>query len=464
MNLYHKTIVLSSFALTILLSGCTGKLAPVAEQTIPLPPSFSTAGTENLEEKWWLAFDDEALNQLIEQSLNDNFSLKSSWSRLAQASAAYKKANASLLPSLSADGSNSHSAAQNDGKTTTNDQLTLGLTLSYELDLWGKVDSTSAASRLDMEATTADLETAAISLSAEIATAWYSLIEINSSLSLLEEQITTNTKALELITTQFRTGQAPIADILQQRQLIEQQRGEQARLRSQQGQTEHTLALLAGEMVGVLEIDPPDHLIELPPLPDTGLPAELIKSRPDIRSAFLSLQAADERVAAAVADQYPSIRLSASLQTEESRTSVLFSDYLASLVTSITAPLLDGGQRKAEVERTRAVAEEKLHNYAQTVITAVKEVEDALLIEQQQQQYLDSLELQLELSKQSLEQIKERYLKGVESYERVLTALTSLQSLQQSLLEARKDLLHNRIELCRALGSGWNYSQTKQQT
>jgi outer membrane protein TolC len=130
-------------------------------------------------------------------------------------------------------------------------------------------------------------------------------------------------------------------------------------------------------------------------------------------------------------------------------------------MAGLTAPLLDGGRRKAEVERTSAVARERLHDYGQSLITAVGEVEDALLAEMQQQQYIQSLEMQLSLATQTMEQVKERYLKGVENYQRVLTALTSLQSLQQSKITAQKDLLLNRIELCRALGHGWDYQLMK---
>jgi outer membrane protein TolC len=201
-------------------------------------------------------------------------------------------------------------------------------------------------------------------------------------------------------------------------------------------------------------------LISLPELPITGIPAELIRSRPDIRSAYLNIQAADMRTAAAVADQYPSLRLSASLDTLNSSTSTIFSDYLANVLAGLTAPLFDGGLRKAEVDRTRAVADEKLHIYGETVLNAVGEVEDALIKEQQQQQYIKSLQAQLDLAVKTMEQVKERYLKGVENYQRVLTALTSLQSLQQSMVTAQKDLLFNRIELCRALGTGWDYSTT----
>ncbi len=457
-----KNLICSAALSTIiLLSGCAGKVEPLEQSSLKLPTSFSLSGSTELAGKWWLAFGDDQLNTLIEQALTDNFSLKSAWERLSQAEALYRRNRAAIFPVIDGEASGSHSKNQTDGTTINTDRAVLGLSASYEVDLWGKIDSEIQASRLDMEASGADLDAAAMTLTAEIAGTWYLLIQQTASLRLLEEQIKTNINALELITAQFRTGQVPIADVLQQRQLIETQRGELELQLLQEGQTRHKLSVLMGQVPGSEVVEVNGQLIELPALPATGVPAEVLSLRPDVRSSFLALQSADSRVAAAVADQYPALRLTASLETVGSSTSTVFSDYLGSIMAGLTAPLLDGGRRKAEVERTSAVARERLHDYGQSLITAVGEVEDALLAEMQQQQYIQSLEMQLSLATQTMEQVKERYLKGVENYQRVLTALTSLQSLQQSKITAQKDLLLNRIELCRALGHGWDYQLMK---
>jgi NodT family efflux transporter outer membrane factor (OMF) lipoprotein len=457
-----KNLICSAALSTIiLLSGCAGKVEPLEQSSLKLPTSFSLSGSTELAGKWWLAFGDDQLNTLIEQALTDNFSLKSAWERLSQAEALYRRNRAAIFPVIDGEASGSHSKNQTDGTTINTDRAVLGLSASYEVDLWGKIDSEIQASRLDMEASGADLDAAAMTLTAEIAGTWYLLIQQTASLRLLEEQIKTNINALELITAQFRTGQVPIADVLQQRQLIETQRGELELQLLQEGQTRHKLSVLMGQVPGSEVVEVNGQLIELPALPATGVPAEVLSLRPDVRSSFLALQSADSRVAAAVADQYPALRLTASLETVGSSTSTVFSDYLGSIMAGLTAPLLDGGRRKAEVERTSAVARERLHDYGQSLITAVGEVEDALLAEMQQQQYIQSLEMQLSLATQTMKQVKERYLKGVENYQRVLTALTSLQSLQQSKITAQKDLLLNRIELCRALGHGWDYQLMK---
>lgn len=459
-TVFRQLTYFSALCIVLVLSGCAGKVDPVMETSVELPDAFSRSGTAELAGKWWIAFDDEALNSLIEQSLKNNFSMKSSWARLTQASAVYGKNRAGLFPTLDGDGSASHSIDRADSSTDKSDNLTLGLSASYEVDLWGKIDSEIEAARLDMEATAADLDTAAMTLAAEVAGTWYRLIRQTASLELYDKQIDTNTKALDLISAQFRTGQVPLADVLQQRQLIESQQGEKVQLMSEKGQTEHSLDILLGQVPGTLTRQIPSQIINLPELPATGIPAELIRSRPDVRSSFLALQSADQLVAAAVSDQYPSLRLTASLDTLNSSSYSIFSDYFASIMAGIAAPLFDGGLRRSEVERTQGVAEEQMNNYGNSVLSALGEVEDALLVERKQQQYIESLQGQLDLATQTMSQVKDRYLKGIENYQRVLTALTSLQSLQQQLITARTDLLLNRVELCRALGTGWDYSDT----
>ncbi len=116
--------------------------------------------------------------------------------------------------------------------------------------------------------------------------------------------------------------------------------------------------------------------------------ASLLERRPDVRTAWLQIQAADQRVAAAVADRFPRLSLTGRATTANEQIEDLFDNWLASLAANLLAPLVDGGQRRAEVDRTRAVAAEALHDYGQTILEALAEVEDALVLEQRQLEYL----------------------------------------------------------------------------
>jgi outer membrane protein TolC len=203
---------------------------------------------------------------------------------------------------------------------------------------------------------------------------------------------------------------------------------------------------------------------DLPPLPATGLQSSLLEIRPDVRSAWLRLLAADQRVAAAAADRLPRLSLTGRASTTAEQIEQLFDDWLASLAANLLAPILDGGRRRAEVERSQAVAAEALHDYGQTVLTALTEVEDALTLEQHQQEYLASIDRQLVLATQATGRIRDRYLNGAEDYQRVLISLLSEQQLQRTQITAHRELFENRVNLCRALAGGWEMTRKLNQS
>jgi len=436
------------------LSACSFVAAP-APLPLEVPPSFSVPGGEPLPERWWTSLGDPDLDALADQALAGNFTLQQAWDRLDQARAAARKAGADLFPSLDAQGGYERTRRDTNGTVSYASSYSAGLVASYELDLWGRVRADRAAAHLEGRATEQDLAAAAITLSADLAMTWYRLVDQYGQQRLLEEQLSTNRDVLELLSLQFRTGRVGIADVLQQRQLVESTRGELNQVAASIAVLEHALAVLCGRAPGELTIPSRTELIELPGLPETGIPADLVERRPDVRGAFFRMRAADQHVAAAVAERFPRLALGGSAGSTAASSSALFDDWLASLAANLALPLIDGGARRAEVVRSRAVAAEALHGYGQTVLEAFAEVEDALAREQQQRAYLASLERQLELAAQAIERIRDRYLQGVENYQRVLAALISYQNLQRRLLTGQRELVEYRIALCRALAGGW---------
>ena len=437
----------------LVFAGCT--TVPLRDpDAVPLPADFSGSGADNLPEHWWESFGDAVLDRLIEQALAKNFSLQSVWARLDQAAAVERIASAELYPSLDVDGSAGRSWSHNSRGTTTN-VYSIGAMAGYEVDLWGRIDSNSKAATLDRQATEAELTAAAISLSAEVASTWYQLVEQYGQQVLVSSQLETNTRVLELITLRFRRGKVGATDVLQQRQLAESNRGELANIKSLIGVLEHQLAILLGATPDSRVSEPQAELISLPPLPVTGIPAELVQRRPDLRQQFYSLQAADQRTAAAVADRFPRINLLGSTDSLASDVDDLFNNWLSNLTANLVAPVIDGGRRRAEVDRSRAVTEQSLSDYRQQLIDALGEVEDALLREQQQRAFIDSLDKQLVLSEQVIGRVRDSYLFGAVDYLRVLDVLITNQNLERSRLTAQRDLIDNRIALCRALAGGW---------
>ena len=421
-----------------------------------VPEVFSATGDAPMPDRWWTALGDARLNRLVERALADNLSLRAAWDRLDQARATAIKSGAALWPALEAGGGASRGVAKSGGgrRTYAND-FSLGLAAGYEVDLWGRVRSTLDAARLDALATEGDLCAAAMTLSAETVGAWARLVEQRGQSRLLADQVKTNRDYLEVITLKFQRGQATATDVLQQRQLVESTQGDRILVESAIEALESRLAVLTGRAPGDFSPATPEDLPRLPALPKTGIPAEWLRRRPDLRAAELRVRAADRRVAAAIADRFPKLSISARAETSADKTRDLFDNWLASLGANLAGPVFDAGQRRAEVDRARAALSEKLNAYGQTVLAALKEVEDALAQEARQREYLASLQKQLRMSRQSTDQTRRNYIKGAADFTRYLTTLLSHQRLQRTALQSRRDLMLYRINLYRSLGGGW---------
>ena len=446
MDIKPRLIIITA----LLIQSCA---MPINEIPTPIatPEIFSQSGESAHQQHWWLAFNDPQLNQLIDSALSNNFSLLSAYNRLEQAQAVAQKTSADLIPSISA----VFTGGQNYSSNKDSSQFILGLNASYEVDLWGRIRANRNASDLDVRVVQENLNTAAISLSAEVAIAWYRLIEQRSQLVLLQQQIKTNEDNVDIVTSRFAGGQATAADVFQQRQTLQARIGDQTTVIATIKTLEYQLAILTGNTPTMLVLPEQNQLPDLPAQPQTGLTSDLIQRRPDLRSAYFRVQAADQRTAAAIADRFPKLSLSANISTNAPNLQSLFNNWISTLAGNLIMPIVDGGRRVAEVARNRAAAAEALNNYATALQQAIQEVEDALIQEQQQQQLIISLNKQHQLSEQATLQIRLRYMYGAMDFLRVLTTQVSQQSLERSQILAKRQLLEYRIQLYRALAGSW---------
>ena len=437
------------------LSACT---ATVHEFKSPVTPAenFSASGAIPLADKWWLTFNDPLLDELIDIALEHNFNLLAAYDRLAQARAIAKKTGAELTPQLNGLFSTTRKIIENDAGRSTVDEFSAGFAASYELDLWGRIRSGMHAAELDEQAAHQDIKIAAITLTAEITRTWYQLVEQRQQLALLEKQIQTNQDNVDILLTRFNLGQARAADVLQQKQLWQSTIGDKATVIANIKRFEYQLATLSGQTINSLTLADKATFPLLPPKPDTGLSSELIKRRPDIYKAYLKIQAADQRIAAAIADRFPKISLSASFNSSTPDLQSLLNNWLATLAGNMVLPLIDGHRRVAEVERNKAIFSETVNQYGGVILNAIQEVETALIQEQQQSLLLDSLDKQVTLSRQANEQIQLRYRYGGMDFLRVLSTRLSLQTLERSRIRAERERIDFRINLYKALAGGWS--------
>lgn len=457
--------ILSVLGLLLWVSGMSGcvSVEPAAfEPPIEIPESFSAQGTGLLSEQWWLSLNDPNLNVLMDQAISGNFTIRSAWDRLTQAEETAVKTGASLFPTVTYQAGAERSRLDSGSNTTYTSDYSASVAASYEIDLWGKVQSSRQAALLDARAARDDVDTAAITLSAAIAKTWYQLAEARQQQDVIGQQLEVNRKVLEVIKLQFGKSQVGAADVFRQQQLLEATRGDLILVQENAVLLEHQLAILIGKSPTAWQLDTTIRLVGPGEYVRIDIPSVVLQRRPDIRSRYVAVQAADLRAASAIANQYPTLSLSASAGTSAEKTRDLFDDWLANIAANITGPLFDAGLRKAESRRTRAVLSQKINDYSQAMLEALKEVEDAIRQEEYQRRTVTNLQKQLELSRRVYDRTRQNYLKGQLDYLRVLESLVSQQSLERRELIARRVLMERRIDLCRSIAGGWPMERAEQ--
>ncbi|MEZ7196431.1 efflux transporter outer membrane subunit [Pseudodesulfovibrio karagichevae] len=456
------TAVPAILLLAVLLAACS-PFRPDArtEPAAPLPTGYTLYSAQPVETgKWWEALGNAELNHLVETALTANFDLEQAWARLRQVRAVAVQYSAGKYPTLDATGDYKHTRSYTKGAkdgATTSETHAVGLEAGYELDLWGRVEAEAKGGELDYRASREDLNASAMTVAGEVVSRWLEIQSQRRKERIVEEQIKTNLTYLELIELRFRNSISTALDVYQQRQNLAKVKALLPPIKSQEQLLLNELALLMGRPAGSVTLAEAE-VPEPRELPGLGLPADLLANRPDVRSAGLALSSADWSVAAARADRLPSLTLAGTGQFTGAQLGTIFDNWILTLAGAVVGPIFDGGYRRAEVDKARAVVDEKLGAYKSTVYTAFKEVEDALAEEKWQKEYLDALSAQLEASRVSLREAVSRYAQGLDDYLPVLSALMSVQELEVTMATERTNLMLYRVALYRALGGTWTDS------
>ena len=457
MNRVFRWFLLIAF-LAQALTSCT-PFAPAArlgQEETPLPDSFSIKDSiQDPKQRWWETVGDEELNSFVDEALTDNQTLLSYWARLEKAQAQARKEGADLKPSLAGAAGASYTRIETDNSSVENENYSIGLVAGYEVDLWGRIRATNESALLSAEASREDLNTVAMTVAAEVTERWVAILSQRLQRQLLGQQLSNNETYLELVELRFRKSLASALDVFQQRQLVERNKAQLPLIEMQKRMLENQLAVLLGRMPNQSPVITRQELPVLDAVPDAGIPVELLQNRPDIVAAFKRLEAVDQDLAAARADRLPALRLTGSVAYDSDKLEKVFDNWIANLGASLTAPIFDGGRRKAEVDINEAAVQQQLAEYRQLVLSAVREVEDALISETKIREHVVATENQLQAGKNALKEAGSRYLKGLNDYLPVLTQLLSVQSLENDLIRRHEDLLVARISLYRAIGGSW---------
>ena len=332
-----SAVFLLLFFLALAVCSCA-PFAPAARSGLeetPLPDSFSITGPDSIKDpgqRWWETIGDAELNGFVDEALSDNQTLLSFWARLEKAQAQARKSGADLKPSLTGDAGASYTRIETDDNgSVENENYGLGLIASYEVDLWGRIRAEHDSALLEAEASREDLNAAAMTVAAEVAERWVSILSQRRQRQLLEQQLASNKTYLDLVELRFRRSLASALDIFQQRQLVERVKAQLPLIEMQERMLENQLAVLLGRVPN----RPPQitrrEFPLLEPVPAAGLPVQLLENRPDITAALRRLEAADQVLAAARADRLPALRLTGSAAYDSDELEELFENWIGNL-------------------------------------------------------------------------------------------------------------------------------------
>ncbi len=465
--------LLATAAVAALLSGCT--LIPDFQRPdMPVPQDWATgpasgmvAGAKDGQVLWgdtqWQAFfPDPTLKGLIQAALDNNRDLRVAALNIEVARASYRISEADLFPTLDANAAETvkrtsrNSSTSNPPAASTGRTVTANLSTSFEIDLFGRLRSLEAQALENYLATEQARDTTRISLIAEVANAYLTLLGDRKLLALTEETLVTRIKSLELVQASFDRGISSELDLAQARTAVETARVNLAKYLRLVDQDKNALTLLVGAPIGgdklTGDLDQVTLVEDLP----VGLPSDVLLRRPDIAQAEHSLLAANANIGAARAAFFPSISLTGSLGYASTNLSSLFGGGSGawSFGPNISMPIFNAGANQAGLDSAKASRDIAVAQYEKAIQTAFREVSDALAAKGT---LTDQMKAQSDLvsaTQTSYRLSQARYDRGIDSYLTVLDSQRSLYSAQQDLVSVQVSRLSNLVALYKVLGGG----------
>jgi outer membrane protein, multidrug efflux system len=455
-------------AFVIALAGCA--VNQPAPPQLDLPPPSATAADNALLERWWTAFDDPALNALVDEALASNLDLKSSLARIELARAQVLLANSNLVPSVNATVNASRSRISGvgsqplpPGTPLTSNNYGVGLELSYELDLWGKYRSGALAAQNELTAARYYREVVRITVAGDVASTYFRLRAADAELALLRDTLVTRNESLQLQRDRFDAGIIGEYDLRQAEAEVSSVVGNIARAEQGIGQLESALAVLTGRSpraVFAPEVargNPVLQVTAIPALP-AGLPSGVLERRPDIRRSEALLAASDLRITEARADYFPSVSLTGAFGSESAALADLFTSPASvwRFGASLLQPLIGIKRIDASVQAATARRDAAIVDYQQTVQTAFREVHDALVVHRTSREVLAAETARRDQIAAALDVAKLRYEAGRTSFLEVLDAQRTLLGSETQRIGAARDARLSVVDFAKALGGGWS--------
>lgn len=406
--------------------------------------------------QWWERFDDPALTGLIVQALAANTDVQAAQARLRQARAQRDVTAAGLSPGITAAASAQRSKQ---GDDSASNLFRAGFDASWEPDIFGATRSGVAASDADVRASAGSLANTRVSVAAELALGYMQLRGFQARLAIARENLASQEQTLQLTRWRAQAGLTTSLEVEQARTAVEQTRAQIPLLETSIAQTLNSLAVLTGQAPGALAAG----LADAAPVPAApadlalAIPAETLRQRPDVQAAEQRVVAAAARVDQAVAERLPSFELSGSLGLSALTVSGLSDSgaLLRSVLASVSLPVFDGGQRRAQVRVQQAAFDEARENYRAAVLVALQDVEDALIALRKAHEQLAAQQRAAVAARNAALLASNRYASGLIDFQTVLETQRTLLSAQDSVAGTEAELGADYVRLYKALGGGW---------
>lgn len=436
--------------------------AAIGEQWKLAQPSDAAARGE-----WWQVFGDATLNDLEQQALAANQSLKAAAARLGQARALEQNARAALFPQVGVgfgptrqQPSPASQGLPADADTSAQTLWRGQATFAWEADLFGRLGSAADAARLDAERDQALFRSTLLSLQADVAQAYFLVRELDGLRALYADTVKLRQETLQLFQRRYDAGDIGELELARARTELASAEAEADGVARQRAVAEHALAILLGKTPAEFNL-PPQPIVRLQVGVPAGLPSALLERRPDIAAAERSMAAANERIGAARAAYFPRLNLTGNYGYESAGLGDLFKTasrtyVLGPLVgTLLSLPIFDGGARAAGVERANAAHEEAVANYRQAILQAFKEVEDNLAHLRILDNQNAAQDRAVSAAGRAAQLSNIRYREGAISYLDVLDADRSMLQHQRVAVTLDGERARATVNLVRALGGGW---------
>ncbi len=433
--------------------------------------------------EWWKSFDDPILNSLVTEAIKSNLNVQEAEARILEARAARGVTASGLYPSVEATGSarrtGSGSAAGVSG--AGNGQFTgpvsgtsqsfgararnlflVGLDAAWEMDFFGGVRRSVEAANADLQAAIEDRRDVLVTLTAELSVNYMELRGVQQELEIARKNLDAQQHSADVTRKRFQVGFASALDVANADAQVATTSSQIPLLESTERQAIYNISVLLGREPAALmdQLSPAKLVPATPPVVPVGLPSDLLRRRPDIRRAEAQLHSATARIGVATADLFPKFSLTGSggLQNLTLGSLGNWDSRFWSVGPGLTLPLFDAGRIRSNIRLQNAAEQEAMTAYKQTVLTALQDIENALIAYQKEQQHRAALVQAVESNRKAVDLANRLYIAGQTDFLNVLTTERDLYSNEDALARSNQTVDTDLVAIYKALGGGWEHS------